>query len=428
MLARWLCQCRSKNTSRKPNEQIFSVLCMYHITCSLQVTEADEVSEDTTTNVTSFKYHHLDEEEEEDCTIADCNDLDDYGGGPSGAMGGCPTSSEVPSFNVTPPSPMQPDLHDMGDPTSETGEATLNNVDDMLSLTSSSSATSTPSSFSSSPEAASPATGGAAVTAAPAAVTAAPISSNLFSRRTKGMIPPQLTFNHQNSSTATTVDDSLKNNGSNKALSNQHSKNANQDTSSKPSSHSHHQHQHHPSPSTLKELSERTPAHTTVVSVLTTHHHTSPSVVYSPKALSPNFDSAPRERSQSVELKACQVRVQPPTPAEETARTPPPPTVAAVVPMPPQPPPVWSNVRLGSPPPLKKQGPSQQQQQPSLLDLAMIGPSIMVTPMSELESEAESPSKLHPNQRQLSNTNFLSPFHALHPSCNSRTTSESNLR
>ena len=63
----------------------------------MQVTEADDISEDTTTNVTSFKYHNLeeDEEEEEDCTIADCNDLDDYVG----------PAVDVPSFNVTPPSP-----------------------------------------------------------------------------------------------------------------------------------------------------------------------------------------------------------------------------------------------------------------------------------------------------------------------------------
>ena len=51
-----------------------------------KVTEADEVSDDTTTNLTSFKYHNLvnedeegeEDDEEEDCTIDESKDMDFY--------------------------------------------------------------------------------------------------------------------------------------------------------------------------------------------------------------------------------------------------------------------------------------------------------------------------------------------------------------
>lgn len=161
--------------------------------------------------------------------------------------------------------------------------------------------------------------------------------------------------------------------------------------------------------------------------------------------LIPKFDSTPRSRSQSVELQEI-----PMTSSPEAGRKMSLITNAAQVPdvhvmiHPPSPvfhPKVdqdkagrqgWSAINLGSPP--AKKSSEVAFQYPSSTSVRLMptnseqlmreahGPSITVTPMSELESDAETIS----NPATTTRMNYLSPFTII-TTCASRTASESNL-
>jgi len=113
----------------------------------------------------------------------------------------------------------------------------------------------------------------------------------------------------------------------------------------------------------------------------------------------------------------------------------------------------WTGVALGSPPPMRKASQISnmvpQTNKPKTLDIAAgLGPSITITPMSELESDADSSpnlkdtrsmscfagnvSPINKGTNQTAGMQYLSPFTITVPipttcSGNSRTTSDSNL-
>ena len=94
----------------------------------------------------------------------------------------------------------------------------------------------------------------------------------------------------------------------------------------------------------------------------------------------------------------------------------------------------WSTIKLGTPPAKRSSEAFQFPTNPSIRvmpgcipigrDLATaLGPSIMITPMSELESDAENSSSIPTTSTRM---NYLSPFTII-TTCASRTASESNL-
>ena len=94
----------------------------------------------------------------------------------------------------------------------------------------------------------------------------------------------------------------------------------------------------------------------------------------------------------------------------------------------------WTGIRLGSPPAQRSEltlRPPDTTDKPRPLDLPNIGPAIMVTPMSEIESDDQTePIAVHHIPIPVTSTktmHYLSPFTIITTSCTSRTTSESNL-
>ncbi len=98
----------------------------------------------------------------------------------------------------------------------------------------------------------------------------------------------------------------------------------------------------------------------------------------------------------------------------------------------------WTGIKLGSPPakradlslrpPDSSVNPSEK---PRSLDIPAVGPAIMVTPMSEIESDDQVEPMVHiptsSSTNKANNMHYLSPFTIITTTCSSRTTSESNL-